>query len=218
MSAGHCRTSAVLTSIALLVLVANGQQRSSAHQSAAFTAPDGRFRFSYPSDPRDSQVCTKGKIQLCMGSFIPVCEQDAVVCVTYAPQEFKDTSFSMASFQVREILASGEQMTADICATPYPRDPGTPYPEFLISAKHPLERIGGGQFVHGINGGAATGHDFGVDLYRAFHEQKCFELSVTETGMNPMMSDPPMKTLTPAQQKKLDRTMSDILHSFRFNN
>jgi hypothetical protein len=153
-----------------------------------------------------------------MGSFIPVCEQDALVCVTYAPQEFKDTSFSMASFQVREIFASGEQMTADICATPYPRDHGTPwqYPEFLISAEHPVELIGGVQFIHGISGGAATGHDLGVDLYRAFHNQRCFELSISETGMNPMISDPPMKTLTPAQQKELDQTMSDTLHSFRF--
>jgi hypothetical protein len=219
MTASRCRIIAVLMTIAVLASVADGQQQTSAHQSTTFTAPDSAFQFSYPSNPRDSQLCTKGKIQPCIGSFIPVCEEDALVCVTYAPQEFKDTSFSMASFQVREIVTAKEQMTADICVTPYPRkDAGTvtEWPEFLISAKHPVEIIGGVQFIHGINGGAATGHDFGVDLYRAFYKQRCFELSISETGTNPMISDPPMKTLTSAQQKELDQTMSDMLHSFRF--
>src|ERR1022692_2330007 len=113
MNARASRTISVLIATALLVLGANAQQAPSRH-TETFTAPDHSFRFSYPSNPPDSQVCTKGKTQPCMGSFIPVCEQDALVCVTYAPQEFKDTSFSMASFQVREIFASGEQMTADI--------------------------------------------------------------------------------------------------------
>lgn len=219
MTANRCRTIAVLVTIALLELVADGQQRAFAHQNTTFTAPDGSFRFNYPNDPRDSQVCTKDKMQPCMGSFIPVCTQNALVCVTYAPQEFEDTSFSMASFQVREIVTTREQMTADICVTPYPRKDGgivSDWPEFLISAKRPVEIIDDIQFVHGVNGGAATGHSIGIDLYRAFHNQRCFELSVSETGTNPMISDPPMRTLTSAQQKQLDKTMSDILHSFRF--
>ena len=148
-------------------------------------------------------------MQPCMGSYIPVCEQDALVCVIYAPEKFKDTSFTMASFQVREISRTNEEMTADLCVTPDKEG-------FLISAEHPVEMIGGVQFLRGWEAGAAMGHGSSVDLYRAFHNQKCFELSVSQTGVNPNMSDPPMKALTPAQQKKLDQTMSDILHSFRF--
>jgi len=105
-----------------LVSVAAAQQPTSRHQNTVFTAPDGLFRFFYPSD---FQICTKGQIQPCIQSHIPVCEQDALVCVVYPAEMFKDTNFGAASFQVREILRHGETMTADICVTPYPKDQGT---------------------------------------------------------------------------------------------
>jgi len=179
-----------------------------------FTARDGAFRFVYPAD---FQVCTGGKVDPCNQSFIPVCESDSFVCVVYPTEGFKNTSFGAASFQVREILTEQEMMTANVCVTPYPRKDGdSRWLEFLISAEHPDEMIGGVEFVHGVSGGAATGHSSAIDLYRTFHKQRCFELSVSETGANPNLADPPLKTLTPAQQQKLDRTMSDTLHSFRF--
>ena len=189
-----------------------------AQKTSIFTNSDGAFRFVYPTD---FLVCTRGKIDTCNQSFIPICERDALVCVVHPAEGFKDTSFEAASFQVREILTEQEMMTADVCVTPYPRKEGdtvSRWPEFLISAEHPVERIGGVEFVHGVNGGAATGHSSGIELYRAFHQQRCFELSVSEAGANPNISDPPLKTPTLAQQQKLDQTMSDILHSFRFIN
>jgi hypothetical protein len=70
--------------------------------------------------------------------------------------------------------------------------------------------------VHGISGDAATSRSKSVDLYCALHEQRCFELSVSETETIPAVTDPPMKTLTPAQAKGLETSMSQILHSFRF--
>jgi hypothetical protein len=187
-----------------------------AQKTKTFTNSDGAFRVVYPSD---FQVCMRGKMDPCNQSFIPVCEPDAFVCVAYPAEGFNDTSFGAASFQVREIFIERETMTADICVTPNPRKDGDtvePWPEFLISAEHPVEIIGAVKFVHGVFGGAATGHWSGIDLYRTFHKQKCFELSVSETSTNPNNTDPLLKTPTPAQQKKLDRTMSDILHSFRF--
>ena len=215
MDASLSRKITFLVAAALLVLQADAQQQHSAREAVIFTAPDHAFYFSYP---KDFKVCTKDKIQPCIQSMIPACEQDALVCVVYPVKEFGDTILDAAAFQVREIFASGEQMTADICATPYPRDHGTPvqYPEFLISAKHPVEVIGGVQFIHGAKDGVATGSSIDTELYRTFHDQRCFELSVSETGTNPMISDPPMRTPTPAQQKKLDTTMSEILHGFRF--
>jgi hypothetical protein len=111
-------------------------------------------------------------------------------------------------------------MTADVCVTPYPRKDGdrvSDWPGFLISAEHPVELIGGVQFLHGVGGGAATSHSLSIDLYRVFHKQRCFELSVSQTETEPHVSDPPMKTLTPAQGKRLDQAMSLILHSFRFS-
>lgn len=217
MNACRCRMVAMGLATVLSVLGADAQQRDSGPHTATFTAPDGAFRFSFP---RDFQVCTKGKIQSCVQSqsFIPVCEEHALVCVVYPAHDFKETNFEAAAFQVREIFRE-ENMTADVCVTPYPRkDGGTvaDWPEFLISAKHPVEIVGDVQFLHGIRGGAATSHSIGVDLYRALYRNRCFELSISEAATEPHISDPPMNTLTPAQQKKLDETMSNILHSFRF--
>jgi len=112
-------------------------------------------------------------------------------------------------------------MTPDICVSPYPvLDSTGPerYPDFLVSAEHPVEMIGGVQFLHGVTGDAATGHSLGVHLYRAYHKQRCFELRVSTSATDPSVSDPPMKTPTPAQQKQMDQRMSQILHSFRFPN
>ena len=141
-------------------------------------------------------------------------DTDAQVCVLYFSEAFKGTSTDGAGFEAREVLHNGDPpQTADDCVTPR----GDTYGEnFLISAEHPVEVIGGVSFIHGINSSSAGGSSRRTDLYRAFHESGCFELSISFSGTNPDMSDPPMKTLTPAEQKKIDQTMSDILHSVRF--
>lgn len=217
MNTTRWRTIAVLAAVAVLVQLANSQQQVSARQTMIFTATDGAFRFSYPAD---FQVCTQGKIDPCVKSYIPVCEQDAVVCVVYPAQQFEGTTFGAASFQVRQIPRKREEMTPDVCVTPYPReDPGgiSVFPEFLLSAEHPQERIGDVLFIHGLEDGVATGKSIDVDLYRIFHKERCFELSVSQTWTSPDLSDPPLKTLSPAQIKNLDQSMAQILHSFRFS-
>jgi hypothetical protein len=208
----------VLMTAALLAPVTVGQQRASVPQTRTFVAPGRTFRFSYPSD---FPVCTAAKLSPCLEGFIPVCADDALVCVTYPAKRFKDTNIGGVSFQVREIHRDEAMMTPDICVSPYPvLDSIGPerYPDFLVSAKHPVEMIGQVQFLHGVSGDAATGHSLGVDLYRAYHKQRCFELRVSTSATDPSVSDPPMKTLSPAQQKHMDRSMSQILHSFRFSN
>jgi len=202
----------VLTTVTSLGQMANSQQRVSIDQNTTFTAPDRAFWFSYPSD---FQICKAGKIAPCLQGFIPVCEDDALVCVIYPSKRFEDTNIGAVSFQVREIHREEAMMTPDICATPY-TDTGSTYPDFLVSAEHPVEMIDGFQFLHGLTGDAATSHSLGVDLYRRFHKQRCFELRVSTSATSPAVSDPPVKTLSPAQQKQLDQSMSQILHSFRF--
>jgi hypothetical protein len=204
--------------LAWLVNLGNAQRGISAAQTTTFTAPDGSFRFSYPSD---FQVCTRGKIEPCVRSYIPVCDQNALVCVMSPAKQFKNTTFGAASFQVSEILRPEAQMTADICVTPYPRKAGSSvseWPDFLISAERPVEMIGDVQFIHGVTGEGAMSHWSSVNLYRGFHKGRCFELRHSQTGTDSKAYDPPMKTLSPVQQRKLDQTMSQILHSFRFSN
>ena len=125
---------------------------------------------------------------------MPVCGEDALVCVLYPEQEFKGTNFGAASFQVREILEGGiPPNSADWCVTPETQD----NPGFMISAGHPTAVIGGISFIHGSTDGAAMGHSNETQVYRAFHKGCCFELSVSETETSPDMSEPRMKTLTP---------------------
>src|SRR6202011_2137412 len=127
-----------------------------AQKTSTFTNSDGAFHFVYPTD---FQVCTRSKVEPCNQSYIPVCEPDAFVCVVYPAKPFKDTSFGAASFQVREILAEHEMMTADICVTPYPHKDGDSVSDWpvLISAEHPVELMGGVQFLHGASGGGLLG-------------------------------------------------------------
>jgi hypothetical protein len=210
MTAGAWRI-AMLATAMILPLRSNSQQQTSLPQTKIFAAADRVFQFSYPAG---FQVCTKGNIDPCVRSYIPVCEQDALVCVVYPSKQFEGTNFGAASFQVREIVTDHEAMTPDVCVTPSPRQG---WPEFLISAQHPEEMISGVLFIHGVSGGAAMSHSNSVDLYRALHKGRCFELSLNETETNPSVTDPPMKTLTAAQQKKMAEIMSDVLHSFRFS-
>jgi hypothetical protein len=82
MNARYWRKLAVLMTVALLVQMANSQQRVSVPQTTTFTTPDRAFLFSYPSD---FQVCTAGKIDPCLQSFMPVCEGDALAVLFIPP-------------------------------------------------------------------------------------------------------------------------------------
>ncbi len=204
------RAIAALPLLAISLLI--GAFGQAARKTSTFTSRDGVFRFVYPSD---FQVCTKGKLEPCSYTYMPVCVEDALVCVLYPEQKFKGTNFGAASFQVREILkGSIPPNSADYCVTPETQD----HPGFMISAEHPTAVIGGISFIHGNSDGAAMGHSNETQVYRAFHKGRCFELSVSETETDPDMSEPRMKTLTPAQNKDIEQTMSKVLHSFRFTN
>jgi hypothetical protein len=217
MKAGTLRLIAMLASPAALALPIDSQRRPSVHPTV-YTSTDGSFQISYPGD---FQVCTAGKMEPCtIQSYIPPCDEDAIVCVVYPKKQFEGTTFESAAFQVREIHRPLEEMTPDVCVTPFTKtDDGerfSPGPEFLISAQHPEEMIGGVLFVHGDAGGVAAGHSISVDLYRAFHRPNCYELSLRKSGGSPGDFDPPKKTLTHATQKDMDESLSEILHSFRF--
>ncbi|WP_348261178.1 hypothetical protein P8935_15385 [Telmatobacter sp. DSM 110680] len=207
----------VLLGMAISCLaVASYSEQAPSIRRASFTSPDGLFRFFYPSD---FEVCTPGRIEPCIHSYIPACDQDAIVCVVYPAKQFKETSFGAAAFEVRELRTDRETMTADVCVTPYPSKSSagvSEWPEYLISARQPAKVIGGVLFVHGIKVEGAMSHSSSVDLYRTFHGGRCFELSVSQSGTDPHAFDPPKQGLTAQQQKKVDGSMNQIVQSFRF--
>ena len=209
----------ILTAAAVLALTLPVTALAQAgRKTSTFTSPDGSFRFAYPSD---FQVCKQGDMKPCNYTYIPLCEKDALICVLYPAEAFKGTNMSATAFQVREIRRRRNipPTTADDCVTPYPRIQDSyvsPWPEFLVSAEHPVEVIAGMSFLHGVTGGGATGHGSSVDLYRAFHNGACVEVSISATATKPDLSEPPMKTLSAAEAKNISDTMSEVLHSFRF--
>ena len=98
-----------------------------------------------------------------------------------------------------------EEMTPDVCVTPYPQKSSigvSEWPEFVVSAEHLSEMINGVQFLHGVSGEGGLSHGLSTDHYRAFHKKRCFELAIKQTGTEPHVTDPPMKTLTAAQQQQ----------------
>lgn len=198
--------------VALSLLPAYSQRRTSAH-AVLYQSADGSFQFSHPDE---FHVCTAGKMEPCRtAAYIPPCEEDALVCAVYPGERLKSNNFEAAAFQVREIHSKREAMTPDGCVTPS-SDGGSAWPELQISAEHPAETIGGVLFVHGIRGEAAASHAGSVDLYRAYHNKRCFEISVTGSETNPNVADPPMKRLTAAQRKDVDESLARVLYSFRF--
>jgi hypothetical protein len=194
----------------------NAQQESSAHHGKTFLSPDREFQFIYPSE---FKLCSKHEMKACLTSYIPVCADDSDACVTY-PSAFRTSTFESAGFQVREITSGVyPPTTADKCVTPAPVVQNgivQPWTDFLISAEHPVEEIGGVSFVHGISVGVAMSHALSADVYRALHKGRCFELSITATETNPDAFDPPRKILNAAERKKVQNAMSEMLHSFRF--
>jgi hypothetical protein len=112
----HTRYAAVMLLMMLgcFVQVASSQRSTSVNQATTFTSPDGAFIVSYP---KDFQFCRRGGTEPCVQSYIPVCDDDAIVCVVYFPPEFKNTNFAAAAFQVREITRM-EDMMPNVCVTP----------------------------------------------------------------------------------------------------
>ena len=193
----------LMTLASVSVLAQNSEHQASPVPERTFTNPDGTFQFEYPSQPAPA-LCLWGAIEECQGAYIPTCEPYALVCVEYM------SKYTTGGFQVK--LVPGDYAVrngADVCVTPEPNKGDPRRAEFLISAESPVEQIGGITFVHGVFGGAAAGHSSWEDIYRAFHDGKCYELRITTTQADV----PPI----PAPDKETVRQgLFRILHSFRF--
>lgn len=209
MISGYWRTFPTIVATALLSLPLHSQDPSA--KTLVFKSGDGSFRFAYKCSFR---VCTAGKTESCG------CDADASACVMYPARRLEAvTNFGGATFEVREAKTERESMTPDVCVTPRAVETpaGVPsWPEFLISAQHPAETIGGVLFVHGIWTEGGLSHSKSVNLYRTFHRNKCYELSISQSYVDAEAFDPPSRTLTKEQQKRVDDSLSQILHSFRF--
>lgn len=213
MSCRYCLVAIItllLTSDPGLAVEKHSQRQRSVRRST-YTSADGAFRFFYPTN---SRVFEKGHIDPSDD-----CDRDAIVCVVYPKSTKEGQNYGTSTFQVREVRPKvSEEMTADICVTPYPMSPSEP--EFMIDAKEPTKTIGGILFVHGSEDVAAGPQSSSVDLYRAFHNRICFELSIGDFGTDiyddsAHDSDNHLAPPTALQKMELNQ-VPQILRSFQF--
>lgn len=191
---------------ALLAIVLCGLPSPLAARSAPqpFTSPDGTFRFN----PGVLVRWTKHRHGAC-DAYISVCNDSSttpastLVCFGY-PSELKHYGTHVAAaFSVSKIERA---VTRKECLDGSPdgaRSGAT------VTINHVKFRV-----FHVRD--AAMSHYLKGRMYRTFHHDRCYELSVRVTWTNPMVLDPPGKNLTREDWKDLNQRLDQPLDSFRF--
>ena len=177
-----------------------------------FTSPDGVYQFTYPAY---FLRCSPGPPYVdwrpddCLGG-IPVCpqpEQTAkAVCVAYPKARYKEyPEFEAAAFSVAELNGSKTEkeclQVSDALRVP-------------LSGKKTVV-INGVSFAVFEEGGSAAGSSMDGRAYHAFHAGKCYELG-TRTAFVSTGLDEPIKHLSKADWKGLDKSLWQVAASFRF--
>jgi hypothetical protein len=147
-------------------------------------------------------------------SYIPVCHDDSLVCITFPNGEYKGTTFEDASVEVTVLAAA---KTAKACLTPGENDPSmSPDGEFQIDRKSPKRVINGANFLHASRGGAGMNHHIGTDRYRGYLNGRCYELALNVTSSGFGAYDPgAIKEFTRRDEKHVRAKFTRILDSFR---
>jgi len=192
-------------------MLANAQRP----QRDTFSDVERSFEISYPKSFRFVEPGHLDEVQRL--SFIPVCQEASVVCITYPRGKYPGTTFEGAGFEISLVSAKSQSM----CLTP-PSHPDTSAPgysyrvAFVVSQTHASKVINGVTFEHGEAAGVATGHVVSTDLYRTFHNGKCYELSVNIAQSNFERSPERPREFNAEDSKRVDKDMNSILDSFRF--
>lgn len=189
-----------------------------------FTAPDGAFTFSYSKqlvrcekDPHGNDVWHPPDI---CSSYQGVCDglaavdektQTSVVCFAYPRNKFTDTrAFEAATFSVEVVHDS---KTANDClAGPQLKDPDG---GGLDVDKNGTKRIHGVSFAAFNFGAGAMNQGTSVNLYRTFHNGKCYQLGIDQGSAAAQIFDPPVGE---PDCGEVERTLDQALNSFRFLN
>jgi hypothetical protein len=134
-------------------------------------------------------------------SYIPVCHDDSIVCVTFPPDPYKGTNFGAASFEVTMVNAN----TRRACLNPE------------ISPEHPGRTINGVQFAHIAEVGAAMSHIGESNLYQGFKNGKCYALAIAITFTDFAVYSPPVaiKEFTNQDKEHVLLEMTRLLDSFK---
>jgi hypothetical protein len=184
-----------------------------------FTAPDGAFSFRYWDhlnrckwipEVWDGDGCS---------AYHPTCDdladpghgQTSIACFGYPKNKFTDTNLEAATFSVEVV---DEHTTAKSCLA----GPDLKGPEGggLDVDKHGTTRIHRVSFASFEFGEGGMNQGVDVELYRTFHNGKCYQLGVNFATANPEVFDPPIRALTDKDEKEINGRLEEARKSFRF--
>ena len=185
-----------------------------------FTSKDGVFRFRYSTllvrctalGDEESHPSSWSPTNSC-GSYIPVCDDggsqgsETLVCFAYPKDKFKDyATFGAAAFSVAEVKGA---VTAKECLSGAPDwvySPGSGRTATINQVKFKVfER-----------GGAAMSHSIGETVYRTFHRNTCYQLSIRMTSVSPGVFDTPPKEFIQQDENEVNGRLKQTLESFIF--
>lgn len=140
---------------------------------STYTSPDGAFTFMYSGNPK---LPEPGQYDSAESD----CYDDSIICLTYPKSTRDGTNYGTATFKVREVKREDYRMSAEECVTPHSSAPSEP--DYYIDPKRPTKTIGGILFIHGYQLIGAGPQTFQIDYFRTFHEERCFELTIGDSG------------------------------------
>lgn len=124
-----------------------------------FVSRDGSFRFKYPDW---LIVCGKNTPKEACLTYMPICDDNAAACVTYATARYEGYNFEGAAFSVNELP---QARTQSECVGSMPPPVHT-------------ESVNGVEFSASHQSSAGMGHGLSEHSYRTFHRGKCYELAI----------------------------------------
>jgi hypothetical protein len=182
-----------------------------------FTSPDGDFRFRYSqllvrcreSDRQENNWEPGDSCE----AYHPVCYENGIqgshtlACIAYPRDKFEDApTFEAAAFVIAEIDDAKTQSDC-LKGTPdwdtEPRDaPGT---KTIHGVKFKAFEVGEAGMNQGMYG----------DVYRNFHGNKCYELSIRSAYASPSLFDD-INEFTKEDSNEVNGRLDQALESFRF--
>ena len=176
-----------------------------------FTSPDGAFRFNYSRAlvpcRRHPDQTNRWTPDVSCNAYTPVCSNfscdsgGTVACIAYPAHQMQGTNFQAAAFSVnvlKQIVTESECMKVDESR---PR-----------RAKNQV--VNGVRFKVTETDGVGLGNFIDDDVYRTFHNGKCYELDVR-------IASSKVEDYEPGKVKSFDsdqvqRALKAVLASFAF--
>jgi hypothetical protein len=188
--------------LSLAVLGQRGAEQKKTPSQRTFVSSDKTFELTVAA----SYPIYSGKdVSSGNATYIPLCQDDAIVCIVYPGAEYKGTNFEGAAIQIKAVPGQ----TRRACAAPADH-------QQKPDAASPARMIGGISFVHYRSGAAAMSHDIETNEYRGFANGQCYELDASVTFANFYVYPPgAIKQFTRQDDERVTASLIKVVDSFR---